>query len=76
MTGTITSSDPNPPVVQKVDAAIATAKADVAVAKTKVEAIVAFVKAHYTKGVAAIIGFALSNFSVISHLVSVIKKVL
>lgn len=59
-----------------VKADVATVKADVVVAKTKVEAIVAFVKAHYTKGVAAIVGYLVSNFSVISALVAAIKKVL
>lgn len=55
---------------------VATVKADVVVAKSKVEAVIAFVKAHYTKGVAAAVGYLISNFSVISALVAAIKKVL
>jgi hypothetical protein len=41
-------------------------KADVAVVKADESKVVAFFKAHYTKAVAAVVGFAVSHFGVIS----------
>jgi hypothetical protein len=52
---------------------VADVKADVSKAKAFENKVFAFLQAHYTKVVAAVVGFAVSHFSVIS---TVLGKIL
>jgi hypothetical protein len=56
----------------EVAAAVATVKADVSKAKAFENKVFAFLQAHYTKGAAVAVGFAISHF----NLIGVILKVL